>query len=41
MLLPNAGKEWYNGVEVITLLKVFLVEDECVVREGLRDCIDW
>ena len=34
MLLPNAGKEWYNGVEVITL-------DECVVREGLRDCIDW
>ena len=23
MLLPNAGKEWYNGVEVITLLKVF------------------
>ena len=26
---------------MITLLKVFLVEDECVVREGLRDCIDW
>ena len=23
------------------MLKVFLVEDECVVREGLRDCIDW
>ena len=41
MLLPNAGKEWYNDSEVIALLKVFLVEDECVVREGLRDCIDW
>ena len=26
---------------MIALLKVFLVEDECVVREGLRDCIDW
>ena len=23
------------------MLKVFLVEDECVVREGLRECIDW
>ncbi len=23
------------------MLKVFLVEDESVVREGLRDCIDW
>ncbi len=41
MLLPKAGKEWYNDSEVIALLKVFLVEDECVVREGLRDCIDW
>ena len=23
------------------MLKVFLVEDECVGREGLRECIDW
>lgn len=23
------------------MLKVFLVEDESIVREGLRDCIDW
>ena len=23
------------------MLKVFLVEDECVVREGLRECIEW
>ena len=41
IILLNAGKEWYNDSEVIALLKVFLVEDECVVREGLRDCIDW
>ena len=41
IILPNFGKEWYNRIEVIELLKVFLVEDECVVREGLRDCIDW
>ena len=26
---------------MIELLKVFLVEDECVVREGLRECIEW
>ena len=41
IILPNFGKEWYNGFEVIELLKVFLVEDECVVREGLRECIEW
>ena len=30
--------QWGRGDQ---MLKVFLVEDECVVREGLRECIDW
>ena len=30
--------QWGRGDK---MLKVFLVEDECVVREGLGECIDW